>query len=418
MTQQAPTAPTADNSPEPLSLDEAIQRDALDCVMCGICVPHCPTFSLSGNEADGPRGRISLMLGISQGDLTPDAAVRRHLDTCLTCRACETVCPSGVKYGRLIDNGRARLAEAKTSEAHPRAQARHWRLLRDQLLTRRRRMGAAFGLYRMATRLGLGGLARRLAGPLGRALPRHPVATSLLPGTNNDATRGTVGLFVGCTGDAMNAPAVTAARQVMRAMGYRVVTPTDQVCCGAMHAHGGEPSGARRLRARNARAFGKADIESIVVVGTACRAELDGLETEHAIPVREITEWLLERSDEEWPALGKLDQQVAIHTPCSQRNHLAAPNATRELLERIPGLKLMELDGNERCCGAAGLQALLYPNEAERLRAPKLKAIDGLSPDRVVSANVGCATHLAAGADLEIRQPVELIAEAMALANR
>ena len=400
-----------------MPLDEAIRRDALDCVMCGICVPHCPTFSLTGNEADGPRGRISLMLGISQGGLVPDAAVRRHLDTCLTCRACEVVCPSGVHYGRLIDNGRARLALAEAPEARPRAEDRHWRLLRDQLLSRRRRLGAAYGLYRLAARLGMAGGARRLAGPLGRALPRRPVTTASLPKATTPLTRGRIGLFVGCTGAAMNAPAATAARQVMRAFGYEVITPTAQVCCGAMHSHGGEPSSASALRARNARVFSGEKVDTIVVVGTACRAELGTLETEHGLVVREITEWLLERPTDEWPALGTLDQHIAIHTPCSQRNHLAAPDATRQLLERIPGITLSDLDGNERCCGAAGLQALLYPKESERLRAPKLESIASLRPDAVVSANVGCATHLAAGANLEVRQPVELIAEAIAAAK-
>ncbi|MBN2841002.1 MAG: (Fe-S)-binding protein, partial [Coriobacteriia bacterium] len=120
---------------------------------------------------------------------------------------------------------------------------------------------------------------------------------------------------------------------------------------------------------------------------------------------------------DEWPALGTLDQQIAIHTPCSQRNHLAMPEATRQLLERIPGLQLTDIDGNERCCGAAGLQALLYPDEAERLRQPKLESIASLGPNAVVSANVGCATHFAAGADIEVRQPVELIAEAIAAAK-
>ena len=215
----------------------------------------------------------------------------------------------------------------------------------------------------------------------------------------------------------MNAPAARAAENVMRAMGYRVITPGNQVCCGAMHAHGGEPAAASELRARNARVFSGEDIETIVVVGTACRAELSQLETEHDIKVREITEWLLERPTDEWPALGTLDQHIAVHTPCSQRNHLRAPDATRRLLERIPGLTLNDLDGNERCCGAAGLQALLYPDEAERLREPKLESIASLRPDAVVSANVGCATHFAAGADLEVRQPVELIAEAIAAAK-
>lgn len=417
MTPQPPNAPAARASTAPPSLDDAIQRDALDCVMCGICVPHCPTFSLTGNEADGPRGRISLMLGISQGGLEPDASVRHHLDTCLTCRACETVCPSGVRYGRLVDNGRARLAQTETPEARPRAQGKPWRLLRDQLLTRRRRLGMAFGLYRTATRLGLGGMVRRLAGPIGRALPRRPADPVGTPISGIEPTRGSVGLFVGCTGGAMNAPAARAAESVMRAMGYRVVTPGDQVCCGAMHAHGGEPAAASSLRARNARVFAGKDVDTIAVVGTACRSELGALETEHGIKVREITEWLLERPSDEWPALGALDQHVAVHTPCSQRNHLKSPDATRQLLERIPRLTLTDIDGNARCCGAAGLQALLYPEEAERLRAPKLESIASIRPDAVVSANVGCATHFAAGADLEVRQPVELIAESIAAAK-
>lgn len=403
------------------SLDEAMRRDALDCVMCGICVPHCPTFALSGNEADGPRGRISLMLGIAQGDLMPDAAVLRHLDTCLTCRACEVVCPSGVHYGRLIDNARARLTLETDPAAQPRAAGRGFRLLRDQLLSRRRRLGAAFTLYRLAARLGLGGPIRHLTGRLGQALPRQPMApqrptiTALTAKTKT--SRGTVGLFIGCTGAAMNAPAVTAARQVIRAMGYEVITPSSQVCCGAMHVHSGEPETGRRLRESNAQTFLAAGVDTMIVIGTACRAELAALEAGHDIKVREITEWLLERDAAEWPELGRLDLQIAIHTPCSQRNHLRAPDATRHLLERIPGLVLNELDGNERCCGAAGLQVLLYPNEAEQLRQPKLEAIARQAPDRVVSANVGCATHLAAGADLIVAQPVELLAEAISAAH-
>lgn len=405
-------------------LDEAIRRDALDCVMCGICVPHCPTFALSDNEADGPRGRISLLLGISQGELAPDADIARHLDSCLTCRACETACPSGVAYGRLIDNGRARLALEPSPTAHPRPAAWRWRLLRDQLLTRRRRLGAAWQLVRLMHRLGLGGLthrlARRLGGPVGRALPRQVPAPLSPPTRLSDAqpTRGRVGLFVGCTGAAMNANAVAAARSAIAAFGYEGVEPAAQRCCGAMHAHGGEPAEAKRRREANAAVFRAAGVETIVVVGTACAAELAPLADSHAIAVREITDWLLARDRTEWPQLARLDYRVAVHTPCSQRHHLRQPETTRQLLAAIPGLELLEIDGNTRCCGAAGMQVLLYPDQAERLRAPKLDSIERLAPDVVVSANVGCATHLAAGADLTVRQPVELLAESIAAASR
>ncbi|MGM0516699.1 MAG: (Fe-S)-binding protein [Pseudomonadota bacterium] len=404
-----------DLSRQPLSgLDDAIRRDALDCVMCGICVPHCPTFSLTGNEADGPRGRISLLLGISQGDLPVDGSVRDHLDACLTCRACEAVCPSGVAYGRLIDNGRARLAEETDHTLRPRAQSARMRWLRDRLLTRRRRLGWAWRVYRAACAIGLGGMARRLGGPLGSALPRR-VDSSHRAGKPSAAGigRGRIGLFIGCTGEAMNAAAARATREVLTAMGYQVVTPGRQVCCGAMHAHGGEPEAAGQLRERNARTFLDAGLEEIVVVGTACRSELGPLESSHGLRIREITEWLLTTDPADWPDLRPLHRRVAIHTPCSQRNHLGQPDATQRLLEHIPGLELLEIEGNDRCCGAAGMNVLLYPEQARALRAPKIESIEATDPDCVVSANVGCATHLAGGTDIPVRQPVELIADAL-----
>lgn len=181
-----------------------------------------------------------------------------------------------------------------------------------------------------------------------------------------------------------------------------------------MHAHGGDPEGARDRRERNAAVFRDAGLDEVVVVGTACRSELAGLDAEHGLRVREITEWLLEREPAEWPSIPALDWRVAIHTPCSQRNHLGQPDATRQLLDRIPGLELLDIIDNQRCCGAAGMQVMLYPRQADRLRAPKLRSIESLQPDVVVSANVGCATHLAAGAELTVAQPVEVMAAALA----
>ncbi|MFP4640531.1 MAG: (Fe-S)-binding protein [Guyparkeria sp.] len=399
-----------------LDLDDTIRRDALDCVMCGICVPHCPTFSITENEADGPRGRVSLLLGISQGELSVDESVRDHLDGCLTCRACEAVCPSGVAFGRLIDSGRERLARESATASQPRALARPFRWLRDGVLQRRHVMGAAWKGYRVLHALGLGGVVRRLSGRLGAALPKRPPAplarTSRPAGGGDGAARGTIGLFIGCTGEAMNANAARAAREVLAALGYRVITPREQVCCGAMHVHGGEPDPAEALRERNARVFLDAGVNEVVVLGTACRSELAALESSHDLRIREVTEWLLETDPADWPAMQTPGWRIAIHTPCSQRNHLGQAGATRALLERIPGLELVEIDGNERCCGAAGMHVLLYPEQARTLRAPKLASIASLAPDFVVSANVGCATHLAGGTDVPVIQPVELLAAA------
>ena len=413
MPADTPRHPSAQEA----TIDAAIREDALDCVMCGICVPHCPTFSITENEADGPRGRVSLLLGVSQGELSVDESVRDHLDGCLTCRACETVCPSGVAFGRLIDAGRERLAREAATESRPRALARPFRWLRDGLLQRRRAMGVAWKGYRALHALGLGGLVRRMSGRLGAALPKRPPTpltspSRLSPTGGNTSARGTIGLFIGCTGEAMNANAARAAAQVLEVLGYRVITPREQVCCGAMHAHGGQPEPADALRERNAHVFLDAGVSDVVVLGTACRSELAALESEHDIRIREITEWLLETDPADWPVMQTPGWRIAIHTPCSQRNHLGQAGATRALLERIPGLELVEIDGNERCCGAAGMHVLLYPEQARTLRAPKLDSIIDHRPDFVVSANVGCATHLAGGTDVPVIQPVELLAAA------
>ncbi len=278
----------------------------------------------------------------------------------------------------------------------------------------------AWQMYRVMQRLGLGGMARRLAGPMGRALPHRLTHTPARQGANHSLTapRARVGLFIGCTGAAMNAPAVAAARTAVTAFGYQVVTPGNQGCCGAMYAHSGEPDAAARQRELNAAAFKAAGVDEVIVVGTACSAELAGLQASHGLKVREITEWLLEREPAEWPPLARLDYRIALHTPCSQRNHLKQPDTSRRLLATIPGLELLEIEGNERCCGAAGMQVLLYQAQAERLREPKLASIEQLAPDVVVSANVGCATHLAAGANLVVKQPVELLAESIVAASR
>jgi len=416
-------APRADATPSLAS--------AYSCVMCGICVPHCPTFGLSENEADGPRGRISLMLGLHENRLTIDEDVRTHLDSCLACRACEAVCPSKVPYGELIDAARATLQErgkdpqnGTTPSLTPRATQRPWRWLRDRVLTQRTRLRQALRLARLAEKLQLGALVTRLAGPtietLWRTRPRKPLAPRPSYGSHagNGPNRGRVGLFIGCTGETMNAAASNAALRVLTQLGFEVVLPEVQACCGAMHRHGGEPDPADALVDRNRQVFGKEDVEAIVVVGSGCGAELQ--EQMPDLPVREVTAFLADLAEDAWPTLTPIDEQVAIHVPCSQSRVLREAGVTQRLLQRIPGLSPATLDSNDRCCGAAGMHVLLYPNQAERLRAPILTEVAQQDITVLASANVGCAAHLAAGlaeqqgtGTVSVMHPVELIDRAM-----
>lgn len=415
------TTPSEARSPLPTR----IHQQALSCVMCGICVPHCPTFALSHNEADGPRGRISLALGLSSGQLPADTTIVDHLDRCLSCQACESVCPSLVPYGSLMDDVRTALAQnafdpsiPEDAQVLPKAARRPWVFLRNRVLSQRATFGRLWSILHLLEHLRLDGLIRVIGGRFGRALPPE-LPQRCYPGvikphqhaTNQHAASKKVGLFIGCTGESLNSDAVRASIRVLHALGYGVEIPEAQVCCGAMHQHGGDLSEAARLRSENDRVFSDPGLTAIVVIGSACTAEW--LRAPHPIPVLEITEFLAGIPDADWPAPQPSTARVAIHLPCSQTRVLKQPGSTERLLRKIPGLTIRPLATNDRCCGAAGMHVLMYPEQADALRRPKLTEIDTLEPDFVVSANIGCATHIAAGLGVPVRHPVELVAWAL-----
>ncbi|WP_407276172.1 (Fe-S)-binding protein [Halothiobacillus sp. DCM-1] len=389
-----------------------VKQSALSCVMCGLCLPHCPTFARQQNEAQGPRGRVSLMLGLAEGQLTADASILESLDGCLTCRACEAACPSKVPYGALIDDTRALLA---SQTPVPVSQRQPWRWLRDVVFSQRQRMGRlswlAHGLDRLTP------LWRRLGGRLTAALPSplpppylHPVTARKTP-PKPAQERPCVALFIGCMGSSLGADVSRAAEQVLDRLGFVVWTPPQQACCGAMHQHGGDPAQAAALRETNRALFATApNLAAIVVINTACAVELARASFE--VPVIELTQFLADMPDERWPALSPIPATLAVHLPCSQQRALKQSGSTARLLRRIPGLTLHSLASNRLCCGAAGMHALMNPDEAAALRAPLLAEIAALDAS-AVSCNIGCAAHLSAGLQQPVKHPVEWIAAAL-----
>ena len=380
------------------------------CVMCGMCVPHCPTYALSQNEADGPRGRIALLLGSAQGRLALDDKVTAHLDGCLSCRACEAVCPSKVPYGQLIDAGRAHILAEQ-----PRY-GRWIRLLRDQVLLRPLRLRALGGLIRLTQALRLHRLPLpsrlkrlvRLAPPLQAAF-RHVEAYPA------PQARGRVGLFLGCMGSVFESENLRAATQVLNAWGYDVVVPPRQGCCGAMHQHGGDPQRGQAMALDVAQLFQAAELDAVVGISSGCVAQLK----EHSgLSVFELSDFLLKNLPAPLPAMRELKRRVAVHLPCTQRNILRTDNTAMKLLRLIPGLEVVELPGNERCCGAAGTHMLTHPTQADALAAPKIEAFHALDAAQMASTNIGCAMHLGGGlrkaeATAEVVHPVRLLAEAL-----
>ena len=395
--------------PKPPKLTKDTLIEATDqCVKCGLCLPHCPTYRLTRDEGESPRGRIALIQALVSGALPPSQRLDAHLASCLECRACEPVCPSLVAVGAIMDQARARRTQALP--AWRRWITRAWlsALASPQLLRQAERLaalGRATGLDRAARGLGLVRLPRLYAyARLSEGLyppPRWDRA---------DQTDKQVALFLGCVAEVTQPASLSAAALVLGRLGMSVARPAGQGCCGAMFRHNGFPDQADTLLERNAAALSG---RRLVGLASACVAELrthSGL-----AQTQEICAFL---ATVPWPAglaLTPLPVDVLVHEPCSHRNQLGGNADVYRLLARIPGLRVAPLPDNAWCCGAAGTYLLQHPQTAGALIEDKLAHLARLRPQVLVTTNPGCALHLAAGLrevglSIEVCHPVELIA--------
>ncbi|MGQ0613211.1 MAG: (Fe-S)-binding protein [Planctomycetaceae bacterium] len=341
------------------------------CVHCGLCLPACPTYAVLREEADSPRGRIALLEAFDAG--RADAAdVRLHIDRCIGCRACESVCPSGVRYGELLEEGRARLGG-------PGLRAR---LFLRHLLPRPRLLGAL-------TRVGrwLGRLPSPPPSPAWPTPPARPKAR--------------VALHAGCVTPALYPHLAAEAAVVLTRLGYAVEAPPGQVCCGALHRHAGLRDDA--LRETNARALRGYDVVLSAAAGCSTTPGLT-----------DLTKFLLDQGP--IPGASLPGVVVAYHAPCHLR-HAQQVDATA-LLDRIEGLVRVPLAGAGNCCGAGGLYMSLQGRLARAVRETTLDAVEASGAAIVASGNPGCMLWLARGlarrrVRVEVLHPVTLLARAM-----
>ena len=395
---------------------------ALDpCVHCGFCLPACPTYLATGDEADSPRGRIVLMRALERGEVrADDAALLQHLDACLGCRGCEPVCPSGVGYGRGLEAARTLLAER-----------RGFRPLARLVLGVFARRAAWRTIFRAARWLRGLGLAQALAGPrrFGMAMlaattpARAATPSAAAPPSRRAAEPGpgsTVALFRGCVMDELFGHVHDATRRTLEANGYTVLEAPGQGCCGALHAHAGDPGAARTLARANLAAFaGRADF--IVVNSAGCGALLkdyghllgDDAGQRFAAQVRDVSELLAERGPR--PG-GALDLAVAYDAPCHLQHAQRVHGQVLAVLRAIPGLRLSLLPGFDRCCGSAGIYSLLEPAMSQAVLAQKVAGIADASPRPgiMTTGNPGCLMQIggglrAAGLPIQVAHPVELL---------
>jgi glycolate oxidase iron-sulfur subunit len=378
------------------------------CVKCGLCLPHCPTYRLRRDEGESPRGRIALVQALVTGILVPSPRLDAHLASCLGCRACETVCPSLVAFGAILDETRARRVQALPATRRRLRLTWLQALASPQAMRLAQRLSAVYrasGLARLARGLGLGRLPKLHAyDRLADALQPPPSWPPSGPGD------GGVALFLGCVSEVTQPKALEAAALVLARLGLGPVRPVGQTCCGAVMRHNGFPAEADAMLQRNAEVFSG---RPVVGLASACVAELRGLPA--LAQVQELCAFL---DQTPWPpglALAPMEADVLVHTPCSHRYPLGGTAAVGRLLGRIPGLQVAELPDNALCCGAAGTYLLQQPQTAADLLAPKIAHLDRLRPRFLVTTNTGCALHLAAGLreaglSIEVCHPVELIA--------
>jgi glycolate oxidase iron-sulfur subunit len=434
---EAELAPAAEGKVEDARIDldwlarKIDYRRFQDCVHCGLCTASCPTYVETADENDSPRGRIYLMRAVTDGRLTMGPDVRRHLELCLDCRACESACPSGVQYGTLIEP--FKIAMQKDAPPGERASLLQ-RMILHHLFPYTGRVKAALAPARLLQRMGLldwaerSGLnkmlpptLRRMAAMLPKFSGQRSRLSEVLPPIGPRRAR--VALFLGCVGDAMFPQTTAATARVLQQNGCEVVIPPSQVCCGAIHYHSGVEGPAIDLARRNMDAFDPARFDAVIVNAAGCGAMLK--DYAHILPpedheraarfvasVKDVSEFLV--------ALGpirpehSLKVKATYHDACHLCHAQQIRSQPRQLLSLIPGLELVPLEESELCCGAAGTYNLTQPEMSERLGKRKMDNIQATGAQVVATGNVGCILQIArkireAGQPIEVVHPVDLL---------
>lgn len=382
------TAPTSDARMKAL---------ADECVMCGLCLPHCPTFRLSGLESQSPRGRIALARTLSS-DKPAAVSISAALESCLQCRACESACPAQVRYGEIIEGARALMHQASESPITPLERAAAHPRLTAQVLAIAGRLARSWPL--LTRRLG-----RRARWLLRAGLPVQPGARKAA------ATQ----MFIGCVARAFDSESQRAFVRVAATAGIDVRPLPGQSCCGAIARHLGAGVDADALNARNRARWAAAGTRDVVTLDSGC---IDALRRAAGDEVRivEGCRWLLDHQSDWSARLRTQPARIGWFAPCSHRHVVGDADAARRVLALLPGVEVIPVSLGLGCCGAAGPHLLAHPEQGDALAQPIVDAIVALQLDAVATTNIGCALHLGErlalrGITLSVRHPVAFLAD-------
>jgi glycolate oxidase iron-sulfur subunit len=388
------------------------------CIHCGLCLPHCPTYALTGLERSSPRGRIRLMKSVAEGEMPISEGFREEMEFCLDCQACETACPAGVQYGRLVEEAR------HTVHKHESPYSLR-RLIQDSvfrhILPQRRNLRAIASLLRFYDQSGLRWFVEE-SGLLRNVFPSLHSVAQLSPNVSGSFSSHSlperispqgvpkyrVAFLVGCLMDAFYSQENIDTVELLLAAGCEVIVPVEQTCCGSLQAHYGDKEHAEKLAAVNSRVFAQHEYDAFVVNSAGCGAFLKNYahllkESELAAEASllskktmDIAEFLVAISFDpsevnDHPFVGK---RVTYHDACHLAHAQKITRQPRELIRSVPGIDYVELPESLWCCGSAGIYNIVRNEDSMKLLDRKMLNIEKISPDIVVTGNPGCLAQL------------------------
>jgi glycolate oxidase iron-sulfur subunit len=404
----------------------------LDCIHCGLCLSSCPTYRVLGSEMDSPRGRIYLMRAFDEGRARITDSFVEHMFRCLDCRACETACPSGVRFGHMMEEMRGKIVEQQPA---------HWlaRLVLKRVFPSPRRFQLAARLLQLYRASGVQRLVRS-TGLLSRIAPRMSAAEALMPDVTVERgvtvggyypaegkKEGAVAFFTGCVMNSMMGPVNRASVKLLTAAGYDVTVPGGQICCGALANHAGLRQTAREMARTNVAAFPAERLDAIIINAAGCGAMLKEYPVliegagGFSSKVKDIAEFLA--STRIFGRLKKpLNRRVGYDDPCHLIHGQGIKTEPRRLLKAIPGIQFVEVEGADQCCGSAGIYNIMQNELSMEILDRKMEKINRADVEILATGNPGCMFQFKYGAKklglkLDVVHPVELLARSLGDSN-
>lgn len=403
-----------------MSLAENISKQEIiaaadQCVMCGLCLPHCPTYEIAKTEPESPRGRIALVRALYEDQLDVSESISSHLDNCLTCMSCEHVCPANVDYEKIIDAGRAATRKQNNSITHPQQPLLLFILSKASV---RKVIKTCISIFQS---FGLGSLFPNIR--TFNLLPEISIRISDIK-TDGSKNGPRVAIINSCAADLVSDLTFKSAKLILSKLGCNVIPQKKTPCCGALHQHTGDLKTANTLRNNFIHSFENQKLDHLISLATGCGAQikrypkLDDTPNAHELTImlRDINEFVLQQLKSKDLKFKPLKKNVYLHKPCSQQQMTKDATLVEQLLEFIPEIEVVHFVYELACCGAGGMNTITQGKLADQIIENKIHEIKGSTANYLVSSNIGCALHFQSqikreNIDIQVCHPITLLAQ-------